>query len=153
MVQVYATDGDETLGGSDLDLCLSAFIKQRVREVSGLVVDELYWEQDDRQQVRVLSYRDSFHLLSVYVCVYVCHYRQDELCLPASVHSKAEEVKKQLTYADSVEFSCIPPQPSGSEADRGRAAVRFNVTRSEFEGEKCRWLLFCMYASIHEQCS
>ena len=56
--QVYATDGDETLGGSDLDLCLSAFIKQRVREVSGLNVDELYsapWEQhrqqDDLQQV------------------------------------------------------------------------------------------------------
>ena len=66
---MYATDGDETLGGSDLDLCLSAFIKQRVQEVSGLVVDELYsapWEQsrqqDDRQQVRVPSEHDSLSL-------------------------------------------------------------------------------------------
>ena len=55
------------------------------------------------------------------------------------MHSKAEEVKKKLTYADSVEFSCIPPPPLGSgkasDPEAGRAAVRFNITRTEFEGE------------------
>ena len=29
-MQVYATDGDETLGGSDLDLCLYNIIKRKV---------------------------------------------------------------------------------------------------------------------------
>ena len=29
--KVYATDGDETLGGSDLDLCLYDIIKHKVR--------------------------------------------------------------------------------------------------------------------------
>lgn len=30
VTQVYATDGDETLGGSDLDLCLCDFLEQQV---------------------------------------------------------------------------------------------------------------------------
>ena len=30
-LKVYATDGDETLGGSDLDLCLYDIIKHKVR--------------------------------------------------------------------------------------------------------------------------
>jgi len=52
------------------------------------------------------------------------------------VHSKAEEVKKKLTYADSVEFSCLPPPLKGSDFEAG-STVRLNVTRSEFEGESC----------------
>ena len=75
--------------------------------------------------------------------------RQDELCLPASVHSKAEEVKKKLTYAESVEFSCVPPPlgpGKGSDSQAG-STVRFNVTRSEFEGESC---CECMYVCVSE---
>jgi hypothetical protein len=32
--QVYATDGDDTLGGSDLDLCLYNILKRKVSMIS-----------------------------------------------------------------------------------------------------------------------
>lgn len=30
-LQVYATDGDDNLGGSDMDICLYDYLKQQVR--------------------------------------------------------------------------------------------------------------------------
>jgi hypothetical protein len=34
---------------------------------------------------------------------------EDELCILPSIHSKAEEIKKGLTYSDEMTFSCIWP--------------------------------------------
>ncbi len=34
---------------------------------------------------------------------------EDELCILPSIHSKAEEIKKRLTYSDETTFSCIWP--------------------------------------------
>jgi hypothetical protein len=36
----------------------------------------------------------------------------DELCIFPSIHTKAEEIKKQLTYSSEVQFSCHMPGDS-----------------------------------------
>lgn len=79
-MEVYATDGDDSLGGSDLDLCLLRLIKDRI-------------------QARTLP------TASAAAAEGPIDY--DEQCSQASLRTKAEDIKKQLTYADSAPFSCI----------------------------------------------
>ncbi len=38
---------------------------------------------------------------------------EDDTCLSPSLHTKAEEAKKALTYSDVVELNCTMPQVSG----------------------------------------
>ena len=92
-----------------MDLCLSSFIKQKVFEATGHQIDEL-----------VPSVLDG-------------DAEQDDLCLPASVHNKAEEVKKKLTFADTVDFSCR--LPSGLGLDAAAREVKFPVSRTDFESQ------------------
>ena len=35
---------------------------------------------------------------------------EDEMCIMPSLHSKAEQAKKQLTYQDTVTVSCVLPK-------------------------------------------
>jgi molecular chaperone DnaK (HSP70) len=82
-VEVYATDGDDSLGGSDLDLCLLRLIKDRI-------------------QARTLSTALAAGAEGAEGPI-----DYDEQCSQASLRTKAEDIKKQLTYADSAPFSCI----------------------------------------------
>jgi len=86
-VQVYATDGDETLGGSDLDVCMYNFLKQQIEESSGQLIlhDLIHFSHHMKHPI-------------------------DEYCIMPAIHTKAEQVKKSLTYDDNVNFSCIVPQ-------------------------------------------
>ena len=81
-MEVYATDGDDSLGGSDLDLCLLRLIKDRI-------------------QARTPP------TLSAAAAAAEGPIDFDEQCSQASLRTKAEGIKKQLTYADSAPFSCI----------------------------------------------
>ncbi len=62
-----------------------------------------------------------------------------EICALSNIRIKAEEIKKAITYADSVEFSCVVPAPFRSRdyAKNGGGAevvVRFEVQRErDFE--------------------
>lgn len=103
-VQVYATDGDDTLGGSDLDLCMYGLVKAKVEAQLGGAVKTLA-EADLREGGRA----------------------RDEQCLTSSLRNLAEEVKKKLTYADSVDASCYPPGAADA------APITFTMTRQEFE--------------------
>lgn len=38
---MYATDGDDSLGGSDIDLCMFKILKDRILEVSGTDITTL----------------------------------------------------------------------------------------------------------------
>ena len=103
-VQVYATDGDETLGGSDFDLCLAKTLKAKVEAVSGRGIAN---QHNNRPDAPSSASASSASAVS-----------EDELCLFPSIHTKAEEIKKGLTSSDSMEFSCVlpvsPPPPSFS---------------------------------------
>jgi molecular chaperone DnaK (HSP70) len=93
-VQVYATDGDETLGGSDFDLCLAKNFKKKVESLSGeVVVNEHSNHQLDQLKKEMKG----------------TIVQEDELCIFPSIHTKAEEIKKSLTYEDEAKFSCILP--------------------------------------------
>jgi molecular chaperone DnaK (HSP70) len=103
-VQVYATDGDDALGGSDLDLCMYGIVKAKVESQLGSAVKTLA-EADLREGGR----------------------GRNELCLTSSLRNLAEDVKKKLTYADSVDASCYRP------GDAEAAPITFSVSREEFE--------------------
>lgn len=89
-MQVYATDGDDTLGGSDIDLCLFKILKDRIREVTDIDIATLHTNTSNAEEVQ----------------------KSAVMCTAAAVHTMAEDVKKALTYADEVAFQCTMPQVS-----------------------------------------
>lgn len=112
-VQVYATDGDDTLGGSDLDFCLYEMIKSRTEDITQSPM--LTLEAFHAQTGGAKSDSDL-----------------EGLCLTASVRSAAEKVKKQLSSQDSVQFACDMPPQGGALAGQLQT-VKFAVSKGEFE--------------------
>jgi len=112
-VQVYATDGDETLGGSDLDMCLYDLIRHNLEAQSGHSV-----------QLHSLSEMDK----SV---------TNSDLCLSANVRAMAEQVKKELSSAMTTEFSCRVPSEdkhnTGAAFGETAEYIRIPISRSDFE--------------------
>ena len=88
-VQVYATDGDETLGGSDFDLCLTKYLSNKVQVNAG---------RDIVQSGEVLE-GDGM--------------KSEECTLP-SIRVMAEEIKKDLSSREVSEFSCKMPDTNVS---------------------------------------
>ena len=83
-VQVYATDGDDTLGGSDLDACLYNIIKAKVESLTGTTI---HAHSNDKEVPSIKGQ-----------------------CLSAGLLEKAEQVKKDLTNKAETTFSCIMPK-------------------------------------------
>lgn len=81
-VQVYATDGDDTLGGSDLDSCLYNIIKAKMESLTGTTISGTH----DKEGPSIKGQ-----------------------CLAAGLLEKAEQVKKDLTNRTETTFSCIMP--------------------------------------------
>lgn len=106
-VQVYATDGDETLGGSDLDMCLYDIVKEKVEKISG--------EQLVLRPVGIDSSSNSTN--------------SDLVCATASVRTMSEEIKKLLSYTDSATFKCDLLNNSQNPRE-----ISFEVTKNDFEG-------------------
>lgn len=82
-VQVYATDGDDTLGGSDFDLCMYDIVRQKLESHHEITLEKL-----SEMQRETLS---------------------SEFCTSATVRAMAEQIKKDLTYVPSKEFKCQFP--------------------------------------------
>eukprot|EP00602_Paraphysomonas_sp_CaronLab_P007298 CAMPEP_0185035284 /NCGR_PEP_ID=MMETSP1103-20130426/26384_1 /TAXON_ID=36769 /ORGANISM="Paraphysomonas bandaiensis, Strain Caron Lab Isolate" /LENGTH=428 /DNA_ID=CAMNT_0027572295 /DNA_START=45 /DNA_END=1328 /DNA_ORIENTATION=+ len=101
-VQVYATDGDDELGGSDLDMCLYNILTEKVFALTN-------------REVHIPSLSDGHHG------------DMTELCVPATVRQKSEQVKKDLTTHESANFSCKVPEKDHNNV------VQFTLSRSEFE--------------------
>ena len=102
-VQVYATDGDDLLGGSDFDLCLYDLLKTRIEKETGFSIE---------LQTLTNVQRDTS--ASLY-------------CTAASVHTMAEDLKKILSSRNSSTFTCDLP------LSHTHQKVEFEVTREEFE--------------------
>lgn len=108
-VQVYATDGDESLGGSDLDLCMYDLLRERAEAQSG-----------EALKLHSLSEMEK-------------GVHQGDICVAANVRAMAEQLKKDLSNDTSVQFSCRLPDstPAGQKAESSH--VNFTVTREDFE--------------------
>jgi len=95
-VQVYATDGDELLGGSDFDHCLFNHIKHKLISEHGVDVTSFTIEQMAHLDEKMLPY----HPVDGSSIPY---------CDVPSVLQEAEEVKKQFSNATEVDFYCVHP--------------------------------------------
>ncbi len=109
---MYATDGDDLLGGSDLDFCLFNFIKDRIATDAGfhlLSKDEL--EKSSQQEPNTQE-------------------RSDKLCTSANVRNQAEDIKKRLSSNTTAHFRCEIPT---SDTMSAPTTVYFDITRTQFE--------------------
>lgn len=90
-VQVYATDGDETLGGSDLDLCLFKQLKHRLEEHVAAGDGHSSTEGQSSIQAGEVA--------------------EENICNSNSfLLQQAEQIKKALTYQQHVPFRCFMPE-------------------------------------------
>jgi hypothetical protein len=170
-VQVYATDGDDELGGSDLDMCLFDIISSKV----SLSFSALSCVAVLSCSVLSLLCPTPLTLWLVFLSPFVSlspqitaassgtislsagsdeaheqeEYREEgkkELCVGPVVRQKAEQVKKALSSADTVPFSCLltPTQlllrqgEGESKGQRGTqgtgAKIDLMISREDFHG-------------------
>ena len=90
---MYATDGDDTLGGSDLDLCLFKILTHRILETTGVDITTAATGTASTASAASAARAD----------------QASELCTAPAVHTMAEEIKKSLTYNSEVPFRCVFP--------------------------------------------
>jgi molecular chaperone DnaK (HSP70) len=109
-VQVYATDGDETLGGSDFDLCLAKSITSKLQSSK-------YGVEEDEIKAAPLQGG-------------VGDAENDESCAGATIRVKAEGAKKTLSSAAVASFRC---------QSREKGPIHFDITRESFETD-CKHL-------------
>jgi molecular chaperone DnaK (HSP70) len=107
-VQVYATDGDDGLGGSDFDMCLYDYMKKKVQAI---LSDKIH---DSSGSFTADSSLPSSNYL---------------LCTPASIREAAEEVKKKLSSQNEVVFECIEDIKDSTSPG---TSVRFEITTDDF---------------------
>ena len=100
-VQVYATDGDEMLGGSDFDMCLADVLTTQL-EAPGIKLSEEVTGGDNA-------------------------------CTGASVRAKAEQMKKDLSSAESATIRCTP---AGAGLN---LEVTLELSRQDFQ-KQCKHL-------------
>jgi len=132
-VEVYATDGDEALGGSDLDLCLADLLTRRVQRATAADVasseaaaGEIEGEGEGKGKGKGEGEAERERAGA------------DEACSAPAIRVKAEQVKKTLSSQDSAKFHCTMPQPAASSppAPTPASPVSLTVSRQEFE-EHC----------------
>lgn len=87
-VQVYAFDGDDSLGGSDFDICLANLITQKVELLAQVDLEALLAKED------VVGRLDT---------------NSDRFCTPSVIRTRAESIKKRLSFEPFVGFNCIIP--------------------------------------------
>ena len=99
---MYATDGDDTLGGSDIDLCMYNILKEKIHKISGVDISSSS-NANSEANSQTNSQTTNSNSNSV---------NSELMCTAAAVHTMAEEIKKALTYSAEVEFRCILPNVS-----------------------------------------
>ena len=112
-VEVYATDGDNFLGGSDFDMCLHDHIRSRVFEQT----DGAVWL--DSLNSTNLGHGNPSEELS-----------KDSVlgCNSAAIRKDIENLKKQLSMEFIVTFQCV--------YDHGKSnkhIISLDVSRTDFE--------------------
>ena len=128
-VQVYATDGDETLGGSDLDTCLYDIIKTQVEKLSGGVVIDMK-SISEGESIKTDATTDSIKMTKAESDSGMAM-KSDNICNSAALRSKAENAKKLLSYSNSTTISCNLPSPVGISNESQE--VKFELSREQFE--------------------
>jgi molecular chaperone DnaK (HSP70) len=128
-VEVYATDGDELLGGSDFDACLSDIIMRKIIHSVGRMIDLGGFEDAERQCDEELG-REPRKAAS----------EAHERCSPSRIRMHAERVKIELSSNATSQFSCevprdVPCTKEEASSQSGAATgqlVSGEVSRQEF---------------------
>jgi len=132
-VEVYATDGDDTLGGSDMDLCLFKILKEKLIGEYGI---DLNTHADDESAQTGSASPDGSVATGISSSSSSssssCTATAQDLCTAAAVHAQAEDIKKQLTHQDEVEFKCF--------SNKTGQQVSFPVYRETDFEQGCRGL-------------
>lgn len=115
-IQVYATDGDDSLGGSDFDICLEHLIidKLNMRDKSGRgLVDATLDSISTKMKMKLV--------LKVSKC--------------RALRSIAEQIKKNLSKYTVVELQCDSVEHEAYEHQGTKKHVTISISRLEFEQE------------------
>ncbi len=113
VVEVYATDGDTNLGGSDFDLCIADEMHRNIEELTG-------------QSILPIGDGEAAHDVAL------------DLCILPSIRSKSEQIKKDLSQNLSAKFICYMPSivNDSTDVDKKRYVagqqVQMEVTRTSF---------------------
>ena len=102
---MYATDGDESLGGSDFDICVAQIIDHKLKAASFL-------DEKDNQPLKGIQSDDIIH----------------DVCISSDHRMLAESVKKALSSKSSVGIQCNNPSPKAKN-------VHFQISIEEFHQE------------------
>ena len=128
-VQVYATDGDDSLGGSDLDLCLFDVLRRHVEEKSQgqsgrstQVVSMAEYlhsleESESKQTNKESTTTGGMSSLTMESKVQKVLEKSlknalkiEDFCLTTNLRNHAETVKKSFSSAPSYNYTCyLPP--------------------------------------------
>lgn len=117
-VQVYATDGDESLGGSDFDICAEKIVESKINysrnaAVAAVANGSVADSTGITATISVTEGSEVPELLRF-------------SCAPNDYTKLAEAVKKILSSSHSVEVQCVDVDGSDS------MAISFIVSRDEF---------------------
>lgn len=140
-IQVYATDGDDSLGGSDFDICVEELLHNKLcvqgeEEMVEDSTEEIDADQDEDIVNEVVASVKSDRMVGGGRLSEV-----SALCSAAERRKLAEQVKKQLSSSDEVIVRCIDT-PEGMAAMRAQECTSiptqsnrtlFSVHRQEFE--------------------
>ena len=114
-VEVYATDGDDNLGGSDLDMCMSDMLSKRI-------------EQDSHSKGASIIATDSA------VAQFGLRLGDVDYCTSSTIRVRAEQIKIFLSQHTSASFSCNLILPASVERNTSieTSTRAFEVSRKEF---------------------
>ena len=107
-VQVYATDGDESLGGSDFDLCLYSHLLARLKKEHNF--------SPPRAAAQSTGHSGP----------------STNLCSHSALQQKAEQLKKDLSSLNKTTVACQPFDVVGESAVARGKLAEMDVTVEEF---------------------
>lgn len=136
-MQVYATDGDDDLGGSDFDQCLAEALSAMVStgsDVDEVTTDRVSSHQTDMSLAQLSEGKSESQISDLLSNQLDTSFAN--LCSSATIRQKSEEIKKQLTWNTSVTFACdaLISSADGETLPSIRVEkVSFQVTKTFFE--------------------
>lgn len=142
-LQVYATDGDDDLGGSDFDMCLRDALLAKIDSPSHDSHIPRYCHVTDTLLAQLTSTKSTDEVARFLNNSLGTSFA--DLCSAPTIRQKSEDIKKALTWNSSVNFSCdaLLHDGGGSDGDGDgdgsvSAGMRvqklsFPVTREFFE--------------------
>lgn len=111
-VQVYATDGDDVLGGSDFDNSLYTLVEKKLVEATGhplLTLEAMMEKAQERIKRADYSRLKTLAETQRTPQVHTEGVDTNLLCMAVPLRAAVERMKKELSNSSIVEFTCLMP--------------------------------------------